>query len=102
VASIWIVRISRLDQRCRRREDLGPGAGDDGAVAFFEVGDPVGHGGQRDGVGADIHLAVAMPDGQGRALAGGDQQVVLAREQEHQRKGSGQFVDGPVGRLARG
>ena len=54
-------------------EDLGAFAGDEGDVALVKIGDLVGHGRQRDGVRADIHLALAMTDGQGRATPRGHQ-----------------------------
>ena len=42
-----------------------------------------------------------MPDGQGRALAGGDQQIILPGKQETQRIGPGQTGDGFGSSLAR-
>ena len=50
----------------------------------------VGERRQRDGVGAEEHLAVAVADRQRRALARADQQVVLAGEQEGERKRAAQ------------
>ena len=55
-------------------------------IAVFEIADGVGERRERDGVGADEHLAVAEADGKRRALAGADQQIVLAGEQEGERK----------------
>ena len=68
-------------------EDLRAGPGDDGPVAFLQIGDAVGHRGQGDGIRAHEHLARAMADGERRAFAGGDHQVILAVEQETQREG---------------
>ena len=59
-------------------------------VAVLEIGDRVGEGRERDRVGAEIHLAVAIADRQRRALARADQQIVLAGEQEGEREGAAQ------------
>ena len=53
-----------------------------GPVAVLEIGDAVGEGRERDGVGTEIHFAIAVSDGERRSLARSDQKVVLAREQE--------------------
>ena len=68
-------------------------AGDHGAVAFGQIGDLVGQRGKRDGVGAYEHFAVSVPDGQRRAFAGDDQQVVFTVKQEGEREGTVQFVE---------
>ncbi len=68
--------------------DLDAAAGDHRPVALVEIADPVGPGPDRQGVGADIHLAVAEADGQRRAAAGDHQQILLAIEQEGQREGA--------------
>ena len=47
-------------------------AGQDGVIALLEIGDPVGERRQRQRVGADEGLAIAMADGERRAAAGGD------------------------------
>ena len=47
-------------------------AGQDGVVALIEIGDAVGERRQRQRVGADEGLAIAMADGERRAAAGGD------------------------------
>ncbi len=62
-------------------------------VAFFEIGDPVGEGRERQRVGAEIHLAVAVADGERRALPRADQQVVMAFEQVDQREGAAQPLE---------
>ena len=41
-------------------------------------------------VGAEIHLAVAIADGERRAFARPDEEIVLAREQEGEREGAAQ------------
>ena len=69
-------------------EDLGAGAGDDDPVALLEIGDAVGEGGERQRVGAEIHLAVAVADRERRALARADEQVVMALEQIDEREGA--------------
>ena len=85
-------------------ENLSARAGDEGNIALVEISDLVGHGGQRDGVRADIHLALslAMADGQRRATARGDQQIIMPIEQETQRKSPLKPRDGGLGRFARG
>ena len=82
--------------------DFGPVAGDNGPVAFFQIGDLVGHRCQRDGVRAHEHFAVSVADGQGAALAGGDHQIVFAVKQEAQRKGSIQLRQRGLDRFFRG
>ena len=78
--------------------------GQDGEVALFQIADVVGEGRQRDGVGAEIHLALAFADRQRAAAPGADQKVLVAVEQEAQREGAFQAlqhgVDGVLGRLA--
>ena len=50
-------------------------AGQNHPVAVLEIADGVGEGRERDGVRAQIHLAVAVADRQRRALAGADHQI---------------------------
>ena len=104
-----LVDRPRRSGRCGSRDWPGCGwvedfdrlrAGDDRDVALFEIGDAVGQGGERDGIGADEHLALAVADGQRRALAGGDQQVILAVEQEAERIGAVELRDGLERRVA--
>ena len=59
-------------------------------VAVFQIADRVGEGRQRDRVGAEIHLALAIADRERRAFARADQQILLAREQEGERKSAPQ------------
>ena len=59
-------------------------------VAIFEIADGVGERRERNRVGAEIHLAVAVADRERRALAGADQQVFLAGEQEGERERAAQ------------
>jgi hypothetical protein len=82
--------------------DFHAGAGDEGIVALVEIGDPVRERGQRDGVRAHEHLPVAMADGQRRALARGDDQVLLAVEEEGQREGAFQVLQRLRGGLSWG
>ena len=77
-----------VDGLARGVEDRDAGAGEDGVVALVEVGDAVGEGGQREGVGADVGLAVAVADRERRAAAGGDEEVLLALEEEAEREGA--------------
>ena len=66
---------ARLDRPRRpalpaRVEDRdAPSGQHDDPVAVLEIGDAVGEGRERDGVGAQIHLALAIADGQRRAAA---------------------------------
>ena len=55
-------------------------------VAFLQVLDAVGQRRERQGVGAEVHLAVAVADGERAAAARPDQQVVVAGEQDGQRE----------------
>ena len=59
-------------------------------VAVLQIGDGIGERGERDRVRAQIHLAVAVADRERRALAGADQQILLALEQEGEREGAAQ------------
>ena len=56
----------------------------DGPVALLEIGYLIGEGRERDRVGAKIHFAAAMTDGEGRALARPDHQIVFTGEDESQ------------------
>ena len=67
-----------------------PCAGEDDPVAVLEIADGVGERRERDRIGAEIHLAVAVADRERRALARADQKIVLAGEQEGERKGAAQ------------
>ena len=68
--------------------DLGAVTGQDRPVALFEIGDLVGERRQGQGIRAEIGLALPVADGQRRAVAGADQEVLLAREQEGQGEGA--------------
>ena len=70
-------------------------------VALLEIADRVGERRERDGVGAEIHLAVAVADRERRAPAGADHQVVLAGEQEGEREGAAQLLERRGHRLDR-
>ena len=69
-------------------EDLRPRAGNHGPVALVEIADAFGQRRQRQGVGADEHLAVAIADRQRAAAPRADHQVMLAGEHDGQRKGA--------------
>ena len=62
-------------------------------VAVVEIGDAVGERRQRDRVGAEEHLAVAIADRERAAAAGADHQVVLALEEDGEREGAAQPVE---------
>ena len=70
-------------------------------VAVLQIADGVGERGKRDGIGAEIHLAVAIADGERRTLARADHQVVLAGEQEGEREGAAQLLERGGHRLDR-
>ena len=86
-----LIQVDAADRAVRAAslliKDFNALAGQDHPVAFLKIGDPVGHRRQRNGVRSQIHFARAMAHGQRRALARADHQVVLALEQEGQRKG---------------
>ena len=67
-------------------ENLHRAARDDRPVAVFEIGDRLGEGRERDRVGAQEHLALAMADRERAAAARGDQKIVLAGEEHGQRE----------------
>ena len=77
--------------RALRVIDHADFAGQNHPVAVLEITDGVGKGRQRNRVRAQIHLAVAMADRQRRTLAGADQEIAMALEQEHQREGAAQL-----------
>ena len=74
---------------------------EEGDVALLQVLDALGQRRQRQGVGAHEHLVVAVADRERAALAGDDQQLVLALEQDRQREGALQPTDRRRGGLAR-
>ena len=61
-------------------------------VALLQIGDLAGEGRQRDGVGAQVHLALAVADGERAALAGADHQVFLAGKDDGERERTLQMV----------
>ena len=69
---------------------VGALAGQHDPVAVFEIADRVGERAERDGVGAEIHLAVAIADRERRAVAGADHEIVVAGEDEAEREGAAQ------------
>ena len=68
--------------------DDGAAAGEHDEVAVLEVADLAGERRERDGIRAEIHLAVAIADGERRTLARPDQEVFLAGKQEGEREGA--------------
>ena len=66
--------------------DLHLVAPHDRPVAVLEIGDRVGEGGQRDRIGPQIHLAVAMADRERRSVAGADDEVFVALEHDGERE----------------
>ena len=88
VAVVALVDEERGGERARDRplDRLAAAVADGDAaarqhrpVAVLEIGDGVGEGRERDGVGADEHLAVAEADGERAALARHDHQSRCSR-----------------------
>ena len=90
-----------LNDLARGVMDLGAGARHHRPVALVEIGDPVGEGGERQRVRAQIHLAVAVADGERRALPRPDQKIVLAFEQIDEREGAAHALQAGEHRLGR-
>ena len=65
-------------------------AAQDRPVALFQIADRFGERRERDRIGAEIHLALAVTDRERRTLAGADQQIVLAFKQERERESAAQ------------
>ncbi len=70
-------------------------------VAVFQIADGVGKRRQRNRIRPEIHLAVAVTDGERRAFARADHQVVLAGEQEGERESAAQLLERGGHRLGR-
>ena len=81
--------------------DVGPLAGQYDPIAFLEIGDTVGERRERERVGTQIHLAVAVADRERRALPRADQQVVLTLEQIDERESAAQALERRMNRLLR-
>ena len=65
-------------------------AGDHGPVAVLEIADRVGERAERDRVRPQIHFAVTMADGERRAVAGADHQIIVAGKDEAERERAAQ------------
>ncbi len=85
-----VLICARLTEMALRVADLDAAAMDHRPVAVFEIADRVGEGRQRNRVGAEIHLAAAMPDRERRAAARADHQVVFAGKDEGERESAAQ------------
>ena len=68
--------------------DIDVSASEDRPVAVIEIGHLVGEGRERQGIRAEIILAVTVPDRQGSAVTRADHQIVLAGEDERQGEGA--------------
>ena len=66
---------------------------DGDVIAFLQIGDAVGEGADRQGVGADEHLAVAVADHQGRPRRAPIDLVALALDQHRQGIGAAEPVE---------
>ena len=93
-ASVGGGEVSLRDRLPGVIEDAGGGVIDGDVIAFFQIGDAVGERADRQGVGADEHLAIAIADHQRAAAAGAHDQAVLALDQHGERIGAGQTVEG--------
>ncbi len=69
-------------------DDLSTLPGHDGAVAIHQIGDLVGEGRQRNGVGTQEHFSAAITDGKRRAGARRKQRTGIVLEHHHQRIGA--------------
>ena len=76
-------------------------AGQHHPIAILEIGDAIGEGRERHGIGAEKHLAIAMADRQRRAVAGADHQVLLAVEHDGEGEGAFEPPEHGAHRLAR-
>jgi len=56
---------------------------------------------ERDGIGTQIHLALAVADGERRPVARADHQIVVARENEPERERAAKLRQGRLDRLNR-
>ena len=94
-----------LDRLARHVPELRALARHRDPVALLEIGDAVGERGERQRVGAQIHLplrlALAIADRERRALSRADQQVLLAVEQIDQREGAAHALQRRMHRLDR-
>ena len=101
--------VSLADHRARRRcapdlplDDIAVAVVDHravgahlGPVAFFEITDASGERRERQRVRAEIHLAVAVADGERAAAPGPDHQVAMPGEQDGERKRAFQPIERP-------
>ena len=97
--------IGLVDQRCRSGMfyhlavndgvvpvvDDGAVAGQDHPVAVLEIADGIGERTERDRIRAQIHLALAIADGERRSVARADHQIGVAGEDKPQRKSAAQL-----------
>ncbi|MGY3366387.1 hypothetical protein ACVWZL_003512 [Bradyrhizobium sp. GM2.4] len=77
-----VLGLLALDGMAVLVEDRSACMGQHDPVAVLEIADRVGERPERDGVGAEIHLAVTIADRERRTVARADHQIVLAREDE--------------------
>ena len=77
-----------LDRLVVAVEDLHLVMGDDGPVALVQIGDAAGERGERERVGAEIILALAIADGERRPEPGADDQAGMVAEQDGEREGA--------------
>ena len=85
-----------LDPIAFHVEDGDLVAAHDDPVAVLQVGDRIGEGRQRDGVGAEEHFALAVSDGERRPVARADDEVLVAAEHDCQRERALEPLQRPV------
>ena len=79
-----VILISRLAGRPSASKIETCGALDHHHIAVFQIGDAIGEGRQREGVGAEIGFLVGIAHRQRRALARADQQAFMVLEDHRQ------------------
>ena len=88
-----------LDDGTAHVVDHGAGGRDLDPVALVEIANAVGQGRQRQRVGAQEHLAVAVAECQRAAVASADHQIVAAGEQDGERERADQAMQRTVHRF---
>ena len=78
-----------------------PSRVDNDPVALLEIGDAIGERRERQRVRAEIHLALAVADGERRALARADQKIVLAIEEIDEGERAAQALEPRMDRVSR-
>ena len=64
--------------------DIGPRPGQHHPVAVFQISHVVCERGERERVQAEVHLTIAVADGERRAVARADEKIIFPREQKNE------------------